>query len=169
MDFEKVSERGGFVHINPNYNPKSKKYTGPAFFVNNDPAGASNSGEALANVFSQYGRQGKNLDYLGDPEKYADYGVTISPVDDLDKELANAQGALHKFGNAIAQAAISEVALGTVKGLSDLVDIVSSKVFGATTDDYTNPVSQYLGQLQEDFKNYALILTQIRIYLMVVL
>ena len=155
MDFEKVSERGGFVHINPNYNPKSKKYTGPAFFVNNDPAGASNSGEALANVFSQYGRQGKNLDYLGDPEKYADYGVTISPVDDLDKELANAQGAFNKFKNAIAQAAISEVALGTVKGVSDLVDVVSSKVFGITENNYTNPVSEYLAQLQEDFRNWA--------------
>lgn len=156
MDINKILDAGGYVHENPEYNPKTKKgQLQPQYIVNADPNGAINQGSALAGVMSQPGRQGMNLDYLGTPEKYSEYDVTISPIDtSLEKELANEQGALHKFGNAIAQAAVSEVALGTVKGISDLVDFVSGAVFKGD-NDYSNPVSQYLGQLQEDFKNYA--------------
>lgn len=156
MDINKILDAGGYVHENPEYNPKTKKgKLQPQYIVNADPNGAINQGSALAGVMSQPGRQGMNLDYLGTPEKYAEYDVTVSPVDvSLEKELADEQGALHKFGNAIAQAAVSEVALGTAKGISDLVDFVSGAVFRGN-NDYSNPVSQYLGQLQEDFKNYA--------------
>ena len=156
MDISKILDSGGYVHNNPEYNPKSKKgKLQPQFIVNADPNGAINRGSALADVMSQPGRQGKNLDYLGRPEKYAEYDVTISPVDEsLDKELAEAQGAFSKFKNAIAQAAVSEVALGTAKGVSDFVDFISGAVFRGD-NDYSNPVSQYLGQLQEDFKNWA--------------
>lgn len=157
MDIISYINNGGYVHENPEYNPKTKKgQLQPQYIVNADPNGAINQGSALAGVMSQPGRQGMNLDYLGTPEKYSEYDVTISPVDtSLEKELAEQQGTFHKFVNAIAQAAVSEVALGTVKGISDLADVVGSKVFGVNNDDYTNPVSQYLGQLQEDFKNYA--------------
>lgn len=156
MDINKILDAGGYVHENPEYNPKTKKgQLQPQYIVNADPNGAINQGSALAGVMSQPGRQGINLDYLGTPEKYSEYDVTISPVDvSLEKELANEQGALHKFGNAIAQAAVSEVAIGTVKGISDLVDFVSGAVF-RSDNDYSNPVSQYLAQLQEDFKAYA--------------
>ena len=161
MDIISYINNGGYVHENPEYNPKTKKgQVQPQYIVNADPNGAINQGSALAGVMSQPGRQGMNLDYLGSPEKYAEYDVTVSPVDaNLEKELAEEQGAFKKFGNAIAQAAISEVALGTVKGISDLADVISSKIFGVTEDNYTNPVSEYLGQLQEDFKNYAPIYT----------
>lgn len=156
MDISKILDSGGYVHNNPEYNPKSKKgKLQPQFIVNADPNGAINRGSALADVMSQHGRQGKNLDYLGRPEKYAEYDVTISPVDEsLDKELSEAQGAFSKFKNAIAQAAVSEVALGTAKGVSDFIDFISGAVFRGD-NDYSNPVSQYLGQLQEDFKNWA--------------
>ena len=156
MDINKILDAGGYVHENPEYNPKTKKgQLQPQYIVNADPNGAINQGSALAGVMSQPGRQGMNLDYLGTPEKYAEYDVTVSPVDaSLEKELANEQGALHKFGNAIAQAAVSEVVLGTAKGISDLVDFVSGAVFRGD-NDYSNPVSQYLAQLQEDFKAYA--------------
>ena len=156
MDISKILDSGGYVHNNPEYNPKTKKgKLQPQFIVNADPNGAINRGSALADVMSQPGRQGKNLDYLGQPEKYAEYDVTISPVDEsLDKELAEAQGTFSKFKNAIAQAAVSEVALGTAKGVSDFVDFISGAVFRGD-NDYSNPVSQYLGQLQEEFKNWA--------------
>jgi len=156
MDIISYINNGGYVHENPEYNPKTKKgQLQSQYIVNADPNGAINQGSALAGVMSQPGRQGMNLDYLGTPEKYSEYDITISPVDvSLEKELANEQGALHKFGNAIAQAAVSEVALGTAKGISDLVDFVSGAVFRGD-NDYSNPVSQYLAQLQEDFKAYA--------------
>lgn len=102
----------------------------------------------------------QSLNRVGNIEGLQRYGITPNFVDDnLDEQLAEAQSGLKKLGNAIAQAAVSEVGLGTAKGMSDLVDFVSSKIFRVTDDDYSNPVSQYLGQLQEDFKNYALIYT----------
>ena len=157
MDFKKVSEQGGFVHSNPNYNPKSKKYTGPAFFVNNNPAGASNTGEALANVFSQPGRQGLNLDYLGNPEKYAEYDVTVSPVDaNLENELAEAQSNWEKAFNALSQTLISEVGIGTVKAFSDIADGVINGIGSAffnSKNNYTNPVSKTLEEWKETFDN----------------
>lgn len=97
----------------------------------------------------------QSLNRVGNIEGLQRYGITPNLVDDnLDEQLAEEQGVFKKFGNAIAQAAISEVALGTVKGISDLVDFVSGAVF-RSDNDYSNPVSQYLGQLQEDFKNYV--------------
>ena len=156
MDINNILDSGGYVHANPEYNPKTKKgKLQPKYFVNADPNGAINQGSALAGIMSQPGRQGYNLDYLGKPEKYAEFGVTINPIDDLNKELDYSQGAFSKLKNAVAQAAVSEVLLGTGKGLSDLVDLVGSKILRVSSDDYTNPVSQYLGELQEEFKEWA--------------
>ena len=54
--------------------------------------------------------------------------------------------------NALAQTVVSEIGLGTLRGFSDLADFVMSKVFNVADDDYTNPVSEKLKQLQEEFK-----------------
>lgn len=116
-----------------------------------------------SNVERQYGDTefgiGYNLSELGNAEKYNDLGLSQNVQlleakrnGELDKILAEEQSTLSKFGNAIAQAAISEVGLGTAKGLSDLVDFVGGAVF-RSNNDYSNPVSRYLGQLQEEFKN----------------
>ena len=85
------------------YNPKTKKgKIQPQFLYNADPNGANNRGSAIADVINDSPIGKRNLDYLGSPEKYAEYDVTISPVDaSLDKELAEAQGAFSKFKNAM--------------------------------------------------------------------
>ena len=156
MDINKILDAGGYVHENPEYNPKTKKgKLQPQYFVNADPNGAINQGSALAGVMSQPGRQGMNLDYLGSPEKYSEYDVTISPVDiSLEKELADEQSAFSKLAHGVERAVVSEVALGTIKGISDLVDAIGQGI-GIADGDYTNPVSQYLAGLQKDFEDYT--------------
>lgn len=154
MDIVSVLNAGGYVHDNPEYNPKTKKgKLQPQYIVNADPDGALNQGSALARVMNQEGRQGYNLDYLGSPEKYAEYDVTISPVDEsLEKELARQQSNLSKFGNSISQTLISEIGLGTIKGFSDFADALG-QLIGVSDGDYSNPLSAKLEEWQETFKN----------------
>lgn len=87
-------------------------------------------------------------------DKYSAYGINYNPWENLDKDLAEAQGFFTKAGNSLAQAIVSEVGLGTLKGFSDLVDLVGQAT-GISDGDYTNPVSQKLEEWQEEFRNYA--------------
>ena len=57
-------------------------------------------------------------------DKYRAYGINYNPWENLDKDLAEQQGFFTKAGNSLAQAIVSEVGLGTLKGFSDLVDLV---------------------------------------------
>ena len=155
MDLLEYVNNGGYVHNNPEYNPKTKKgKVQPRYIVNADPNGAINQGSALADVMSQPGRQGMNLDYLGSPEKYAEYNIGINPIDDLNKTLAESQSAFSKLAHGVERAVVSEVGIGTVKGISDLVDAIGQGI-GVSDGDYTNPVSQYLAGLQKDFEDYT--------------
>ena len=158
MNIGKILDAGGYVHENPEYNPKTKKgKLQPQYLVTADPNGAINQGSALAGIMSQPGRQGMNLDYLGSSEKYADYDVTISPVDaNLENELADAQSNWSKAFNMLAQTVVSEVGIGTVKAFSDVADGVVNGINAAFfngKNDYTNPVSQTLEQWKESFDN----------------
>ena len=153
MDLQGIIDGKTYSKPNPLYNNKTKKLGAPQFIPTTDPNFDITQSLVGAITRTPINEEIK-IPYSA--EQLAEYGITpTNATDNITNELAEQQSALHKFGNAIAQAAISEVALGTVKGISDLADVVSSKVFGLTNDDYTNPVSQYLGQLQEDFKNYA--------------
>ena len=49
---------------------------------------------------------------------------------------------------------LSEVFIGMFKGVSDLMDSVGQAV-GLSDGDYTNPVSQFLEEKQEEFRNWA--------------
>lgn len=119
--------------------------------------------ELAASVEDKYGNTetgvGYNLSELGDARKYNRLGLSqnvqlLNSLREgtLDKQLAEQQSAISKYGNAIAQAAVSEVLLGTVKGFSDFVDFISGSVFKGN-NDYSNPVSKYIASLQESFKN----------------
>ena len=87
-------------------------------------------------------------------DKYRAYGINYNPWENLDKDLAEQQGFFTKAGNSLAQAIVSEVGLGTLKGFSDLVDLVGQAT-GKSDKDYSNPVSQKLEEWQEEFRNYA--------------
>lgn len=157
MDINKILDAGGYVHENPEYNPKTKKgQLQPQYIVNADPNGAINQGSALADVMSQTDRQGMNLDYLGTPEKYARYDVTVSPVDEnLENELAESQSNWSKLFNSLSQTLVSEVGIGTAKAFSDVADAVVNGIGSAffdTNNDYTNPVSKTLESWKESFE-----------------
>lgn len=95
---------------------------------------------------------------ISDVEKYTRMGLTPNHIDDLDKQLYEVQSTFDKWKNSIAQTIISEVTLGTVKGVSDLFDMIG-QVTGISDPNYSNPVSQYLEQKQEEFREWAPIYT----------
>ena len=156
MDIRELA-KGAYIHKNPEYNPKTKKGKfQPQFIRNADPNGAINQGSASADILNRSSVQPRNLDYLGTPEKYADYGVTISPVDaNINDELADAQSNFSKLFNSLSQTIVSEVGIGTAKAFSDVADAVINGVGSAFFDsnnDYTNPVSKTLEEWKESFE-----------------
>lgn len=155
MDTSEVFKSGGINIPNPNYNPKKKKNKeAPYIFTNNVGRYTNPQAEAVAS--SAGDNWVMDADYT---RKYQRYGITpnrISP--NLDKELADAQSNWAKAGNALAQTVISEIGLGTALGITDLFDMIGSKI-GLLDNDYKNPVSDFLEKKQEEFREFAPIYT----------
>lgn len=139
---------GGFVP-NPNYKPKSKKNKEPKVIQDiTAPTVQSAGADFIAGSADMRWK-------MDNPERFLEQGITPNLVSkNLNNELARAQGNFIKFGNSLAQTVVSEIGLGTVKGLSDLVDAVG-QLTGLSDHDYSNPVSQFLEQKQEEFKKFA--------------
>ena len=109
--------------------------------------------------------QSNTLDYLKsetgvgnkplnlDASKYAPYDVFINDIDteaELNKERANNQSALEQTGRMLGQMVGSEVILGSLRGFSDIVD-AGVELFSGDKD-FTNPVSSYLEELQNELR-----------------
>ena len=139
---------GGFVP-NPNYKPKSKKNKEPKVIQDiTAPTVQSAGADFIAGSADMRWK-------MNNPERFLEQGITPNLVSkNLNNELARAQGNFTKFSNALAQTVVIEIGLGTVKGLSDLVDAVG-QLTGLSDHDYSNPVSQFLEQKQEEFKEFA--------------
>lgn len=155
MNTDNVFKNSGYIVSNPNYNPKTKKGRSQSptlHVIGVDDAG----GNGAADVFAS---NVNDMWTMGDTSKYQRYGITpnrISP--NLDKELADAQSNWAKAGNALAQTIVSEIGLGTALGITDLFDMIGSKI-GILDDDYKNPVSDFLEKKQEEFREFAPIYT----------
>lgn len=155
MNTDNVFKNSGYIVSNPNYNPKTKKGRSQSptlHVIGVDDAG----GNGAADVFAS---NVNDMWTMGDTSKYQRYGITpnrISP--NLDKELADAQSNLAKAGNALAQTIVSEIGLGTALGITDLFDMIGSKI-GILDNDYKNPVSDFLEKKQEEFREFAPIYT----------
>lgn len=156
MDIQSIFNAGGTVIKNPNYK-KGKKNTQPEYITVSDlNSGVKPDGSLIADIAYNAAAQG-DQDILGrgkELDKYVKHGLTPNDWENLDKDLAEAQGFFTKAGNSLAQAIVSEVGLGTLKGFSDLVDLVGQAT-GKSDGDYTNPVSQKLEEWQEEFREYA--------------
>lgn len=156
MDIQSIFNAGGTVIKNPNYK-KGKKNTQPEYITVSDlNSGVKPDGSLIADIAYNAAAQG-DQDILGrgkELDKYVKHGLTPNDWENLDKDLAEAQGFFTKAGNSLAQAIVSEVGLGTLKGFSDLVDLVGQAT-GISDGDYTNPVSQKLEEWQEEFREYA--------------
>lgn len=151
---EFIKNNGQRLVANPAYNPKSKKNTQPSSILVPD-IGLPNdvaTNMAVTDYLNQY-----SID-ADENEKYRREGLNWNPRENFDLMLAERQSNWSKLGNALSQTLVSEIVLGTAKGLSDLVDFVGQKV-GLSDHDYSNPVSQYLEEKQEEFKEWAPVYT----------
>ena len=136
--------------VNPRFNSKSKKNIQVGNLIAQDlqPDNDAAINIAVADAMNQYSIDSKTAD------KYRARGINWNPWENLDSQFAEEQGVFSKFGNALAQTVVSELALGTAKGFSDLFDLIGQGV-GLTDGDYSNPVSKFLEEKQEEFRNFA--------------
>lgn len=155
MNTDNVFKNSGYIVSNPNYNPKTKKGRSQSptlHVIGVDDAG----GNGAADVFAS---NVNDMWTMGDTSKYQRYGITPNRISsNLDKELADAQSNWAKAGNALAQTIVSEIGLGTALGITDLFDMIGSKI-GILDNDYKNPVSDFLEKKQEEFREFAPIYT----------
>ena len=148
LDF--ISRNGQRTVANPNYNPKSKKNTEPQSIIVPDIQQFPDEAVEMArrDALNQFSIASNEAD------KYRRFGLNYNRRENMDSMLAERQSNWSKLTNALGQTLVSEVLLGTAKGLSDLLDFVGQKV-GLSDHNYSNPVSQYLEEKQEEFKEWA--------------
>lgn len=148
------NSRNGVTYVNPNPS-KSKKHFSPKMLTATTPDKIAELSSSYASVLQNSGlRQSTDLSYLGEKAKELEhYGVTPNAsIVDVDKVLAESQSNLRKLGSAVSQAIVSEIGLGTVRGVVDLFDLIGNVVTGnAANNDYTNPVSEKIQEWQDYF------------------
>ena len=155
MDIESIFAAGGVQILNPKWS-KSKKNTQPKYITVTDLDRAIPNTNGMADAAYTAAATG-NQDILGTAEeldKYKKYGITPNDFEDLYSQLIDKQSTWTKWGNAFAQTIVSEIGLGTAKGLSDLFDLIGQST-GISDHNYSNPVTQYLEEKQEEFRNFA--------------
>lgn len=107
--------------------------------------------ETLDFLSSETGISNKPLNL--DASKYAPYDVYINDInteEELNKERANNQSGLEQTGRMVGQMVGSEVILGSLRGLSDILDAGIELV--SQDKDFTNSVSSYLEELQNEVR-----------------
>lgn len=156
MNIQAIFNAGGTVIKNPNYK-KGKKNTEPEYITVSDlDSGVKPDSSIVADTAYDAAARGEQaiLGRNGELDKYIEHGLTPNGWENLDSQLAEQQGAFSKFSNALAQTVVSELTLGTAKGFSDLFDLIGQGV-GLADGDYSNPVSSFLEEKQEEFRNFA--------------
>ena len=151
MDVFEFLNTGGFeTRVNPKYNPKSKKNTEPAEIKILNLDGENQPGVNMALVdFSN-----QRILSAEDTKKFEDISAHWNPYKDINIQLAEQQSNFSKIFNSLGQTLVSEIGIGTVKGFSDLFDLVG-QVTGLSDADYTNPFTDYLEKAQEGFRAWA--------------
>lgn len=150
--FEFLQNHGTRTVPNPKYNRKSKRNTeSPTIEVPdtkaNIPFSVQLANKSLLEGYSINSREA---------DKYREYGLNWNPNEDNDRLLADAQSNFDKAKNAVAQTIVSEIGLGTLRGVTDLFDAIMSVTFKANEDnDYTSAASEKLKEWQEQFREYA--------------
>lgn len=150
---EFIQNRGKKEEPNPQYNPKSKKNNVSPTLIVDDLHPSLNPLVDVAKADLQ------NQQYIDaeEVEKYNRFGLNWSPKEmengNLDRQLADAQSNWSKLFNMLGQTVVSELALGTIEGFSNIFDFVTSNILGITDDDYQNPVSELMAKWQDTFRN----------------
>lgn len=151
MDIFNYVERRGLKEVsNPLYNPNKKKQNQPKTVLVTDLGFGDD--DSVINTANKYFENEEWVDSKT-ADKYRPYGINYNAREaatgDLDRELARKQSNWAKAWNGIMmQGVVGEVVIGSVKGLSDIVDAFLSGV-GLKEANYTNPVSETLGNWKD--------------------
>lgn len=149
--------RQGPYRKNPNYNPKTKKGRSVPPIIADTSAGDLTGGG-----FTRTSNQGLNLDFsarslgrdLESVERDEELGITLSPYnteEQLNIARAESQGSLTKLGNALVQAGLGEVIVGTLEGFGNIADGIINTF---TRDNYgKNPWTNFWSEIHEDIRN----------------
>lgn len=155
MDVNEIFNAGGTLVRNPNY----KKGNGqPEFIISSDlRSGTKPSGSLVADMAFNAAATGHQdiIDRNNSLDKYVRNGLTPTQynIDKLDKALSDKQSNWTKLGNGLAEAVVSEIGLGTIGAFADIVDYIISNILHLTEQDYQNPVSTKIAELQDAFNN----------------
>ena len=147
MNINDVFNAGGALIKNPNYTPGNGQ---PEYIT-------SVNGNPLAEGFFDDSARGNNaiVGTTKDGLKAAKYGITQNRWEDLDTVLAEKQSNWEKTWNSAKQTVWNEIVLGTGIGIADLCDFVIGGIIRKASgeeNDYSNPVSEYLKGVQEQYK-----------------
>lgn len=147
MNVNDVFQQGNSYTIdNPKYKKGSKKEP-KTIQTDNFFKTPLNSTSDLPTVQTAFNVAGIGNEVYGDMSAYTRYGITPNRIHDLDAQRAEAQSNLTKFGNAMAQTLVSEVGIGTVKAVTDII----GGVFNIGSDEYSNPISDKLQEWKDKF------------------
>ena len=147
MNVNDVFQQGNNYTIdNPKYKKGSRKEP-KTIQTDNFFKTPLNSTSDLPTVQTAFNAAGIGNEVYGDMSSYTRYGITPNRIHDLDSQRAEAQSNLTKFGNAMAQTLVSEVGIGTVKAVTDII----GGIFNIGSDDYNNPVSNKLQEWKDKF------------------
>lgn len=138
--------RGETTAKNPNYNKRKKN---SPKYIKVDNLNDYNTVTDKNSLSTNYETEDiSDLGYrLNDKTK----NIRISANDsdaDINRRLAESQSNWKKTGNMLMQGVFSEVAIGTLLGISNLVD-AGINLFTDEKNDFTNPVSKMLEDSQE--------------------
>ena len=93
----------------------------------------------------------QNLD-----ESYTSRGIYPNIIDtqkDYDRQRAESQSAIEQLSNMTVQLVGNEIVLGMALGVSNLVDMAVNLGKDEGEDDYTNPISLAIENIQNDIRN----------------
>lgn len=149
---------GGAIYANPNHT-KSKKNPQSKFITAATPQEILDHDRSLNDLYGD--RQAKIQENISYMEPYVDdmknYGATPNTaIEDIDETMAKLQPGLKKLGSALSRTLVSEIAIGTIKSVPDVLDALGQATGIIDEHDYTNAVSGFFENLQEDFeRKYA--------------
>lgn len=148
MNVNDVFQQGNNYTIdNPKYKKGSRKEP-KTIQTDNFFKTPLNSTSDLPTVQTAFNVAGIGNEVYGDMSAYTRYGITPNRIHNLDAQRAEAQSNLTKFGNAMAQTLVSEIGIGIVKSIPDII----GAVFNIGSDDYSNPVSDKLQEWKDKFE-----------------
>lgn len=149
MDTQSYFEHGGNLVRNPNYSPDNGQ---PKFIYRTDTSKRNNP---LASAFYKSAEEGENYtitdkDLVNKSKKY-NVPLTRRNIESgaIDKELYDAQSGLSMFLNAVEQTIVSEIGLGTLKGFSEIGDMIGNAISQDKDFFHQGAVTKWLSNLQD--------------------